>query len=104
MLDGVRSLIQPRQSVSFDLGKPAFVFNVCSSHPNPKTRQPFTGYRVRGDGGWLKSALLEQGQHVLLGLIGLRDHRGARLAEDLGLGQRRGFGRIVGVHDAAAGV
>ena len=46
--------------------------------------------------------LLEQSQNRLGLLIGLSEHRGGGLRNDLRLGQTRGFRRIVSVHDSAA--
>jgi hypothetical protein len=48
------------------------------------------------------SELLKQFQHALLRLIGLSQHGGCRLAEDLGLCELRRFGREIGVFDTAA--
>ena len=47
----------------------------------------------------LQSAL-QQGQHLLGQLVGLRDHGGAGLLQDLCPGQVGGFLREVGVQDA----
>ena len=48
--------------------------------------------------------LAQQAQHALLALVGLREHRGRRLAQDLRLGERGRFRREVGVLDARARV
>jgi len=59
---------------------------------------------LEGAGLMIKASLTQQRQHVLRRLVGLSDHRGGCLAEDLGLGHGGGFGRIVGILDAAAGI
>ena len=46
--------------------------------------------------------LLEQGQHALLRLVGLGQHGGGGLRDDLRLGQAGRLFGVVGVHDAAA--
>ena len=46
--------------------------------------------------------LLEQGQHALLRLVGLGQHGGGGLGNDLRLGQVGRLFGVVGVHDAAA--
>src|SRR5690606_19643178 len=48
--------------------------------------------------------LTQQRQDVLLALVGLREHRSRRLAEDLRLGERGGLGRVVGILDPRTGV
>ena len=75
---------------------------VISSHKKrPACGWPFLGHRdcarrIRG------LRLLEQGQHALLRLVGLGQHGGGGLRDDLRLGQVGGLFGIVGVHDAAA--
>ena len=46
--------------------------------------------------------LPEQGQHALLRLVGLGQHGGCGLRDDLRLGQGGRLFRVVGVHDPAA--
>ncbi len=46
--------------------------------------------------------LLEQGQHALLRLVGLGQHGGGGLRDDLRLGQGGRLFGVIGVHDAAA--
>ena len=46
--------------------------------------------------------LPEQGQHALLRLVGLGQHGGGGLRDDLRLGQGGRLFRVVGVHDPAA--
>ena len=46
--------------------------------------------------------LLEQGQHGLAGLVGLRQHGGGCLLDDLGLSQFGGLLGVVGIQNTAA--
>ena len=46
--------------------------------------------------------LLQQGQNALGGLVGLRQHGGGRLRDDLRTGQAGGLCGVVGVQNAAA--
>ena len=46
--------------------------------------------------------LLQQGQNALGGLVGLRQHGGGRLRDDLRPGQAGGLCGVVGVQNAAA--
>ena len=46
--------------------------------------------------------LLQQGQHGLAGLVGLRQHGGGSLLDDLRLGQVGGLFGVVGVQNTAA--
>ena len=49
-----------------------------------------------------RAVLLDQFQDALLSLVGLRDHRGAGLLQDVGAAHVGGLGSEVGIHDAAA--
>ena len=49
-----------------------------------------------------KRCLLEEGQNALLRLVGLGQHGGGGLRDDLRLGQGGRLFGVVGVHDAAA--
>lgn len=48
-------------------------------------------------------SLLEQGQHGLRQLVGLGQHGGTSLLQNLATAQIGGFCRVVRIHDAAAG-
>lgn len=68
--------------------------------------------KVNEDGGWAPGlnlrpspsvhsrSALEQAEYVLRRGIGLAQHRGAGLLQNLSTGQRGGFGRKVGVLDS----
>jgi hypothetical protein len=46
--------------------------------------------------------LLQERQHTLCRLVGLRQHRGSSLCEDLALRQGCGLLAVVSIHDGAA--
>ena len=68
------------------------------------TRNPRSTAWRRASREWAHGfrCLLEQGQHALLRLVGLGQHGGGGLRDDLRLGQAGRLFGVVGVHDAAA--
>ena len=55
------------------------------------------------EAAWGPCRSAQQRQHVVGQGVGLRQHRGAGLLQDLRTGQGSRFGSEVGVHDSAAG-
>ena len=66
-----------------------------------RVQADFEGIRLAPDAPGA-SCLLQQGQHALLRLVGLGQHGGGGLGDDLRLGQVGRLFGVVGVQDAAA--